>query len=116
MLFFYRIASGFLKLGKAHLGTLWVLLEDALVGLLPLLQNVLQAVIGLSLRSLDQITNLQAFLSQFYDTLVVLGKDFTLAHLKLLQVALLFSCERFLLARLSVYSLGQDALLLVQVL
>ena len=83
---------------------------------MPLGKDVLQAVIGLSLRPLDQITNLQAFLSQLYDTLVVLGEDLALAHLKLLQIALLFGRKRLLLARLSVDGLCQDALLLVQVL
>ena len=74
----------FFQLGKAHLRALWVLLEDALVGLAPLVQDVLQAFVGLSLCSIDQVTDLEPFFSQLNHTLVVFCKDLTFAHLQLL--------------------------------
>ena len=83
---------------------------------MPLGEDILQAIVGLSLCPFNQVTDLKAFLTQFNDSFVVLGENLTLSHLKLFEVALFLSCQSFLLASLGVDGLSQDSLLLVELL
>ena len=110
------MSSSFFKLCEAHLGTFRVLLKYTFICLLPLVQDVLEPIISFSLCPINQVSNLETFLPKFNDTLVILCQDFALAHLELLQVPLLLCGESLLFACLGVYSLGQDALLLVEML
>lgn len=105
-----------LQLRKRHLRPFRVLLKNALISLIPFVEDVLKALISLSLGSLDQVTNLHALLSQLHHALVVLAQDLSLAHLELLEVTFFLGCQCLLLARLRVDRLGQDSLLLLQVL
>lgn len=82
---------------------------------MPLFQDVLQAIVCFGLRTFDQVTDLEAFLPQLNNSLVVFGKDFTLSHLKLLEIPLFFGGQCLLFPSLGVDSLRQDPLLLLQV-
>lgn len=53
-----RVPRSFLKLSETHLRTFRVLFEDSLIGLLPLVEDVLQTVISLSLSPIDQVSDL----------------------------------------------------------
>ena len=110
------VPGSFLQLSEPHLGALGVLLEDSLVGFLPLLQNILETIICLSLGPFNQVADLEALLSQLNHAFVVLGQDLTFSHLKLLQITFLLCSERLLLPGLSVNRLRKDTFLLVQVL
>ena len=110
------LASSFLELSETHLRSLRVLLENPLVGFLPLGKDVLKAIISLSLRSFDQISDLKTFLAKFNNTFVILGQNLALSHLELLQITFLLCCECFLFPCLGVDSLCQNTLLLVQML
>ena len=62
----------FFQLCKAHIGTFWVLLEDAVVGLLPCFQDVVQSWFSFCLSTINQISDLEALFSEFNNSLVVL--------------------------------------------
>lgn len=67
------------KLSKVHLGTIWVLFENAFIGLLPLIQNVEEPLIGFRLCAVNEIPNLKSLLPQLGNTLVVLFENFRFA-------------------------------------
>ena len=110
------MSRSFLKLCKAHLGTFRVLLKDAFIRFLPLVEDGLEPVISFSLCPINQVSDLETFLPELNDTLVILRQYLALAHLKLLKVPLLFRSQSLLFTCLSVYSLGQYAFLFVEML
>lgn len=108
--------GSFFELRKTHLRTFRVFFEDTLIGLTPFIKDVLKAIVSFSLSPFDQVADLETLLSKLDYTLVVLGQNLTLPHLQLLQVAFLLRRQRLLLTSLGVNGLGQDSLLLLQVL
>ena len=113
---FHAGLRGFLKLCDTHGRAFRVLLQNALVRQVPLVQDVLQTIVGFSLGSFDQVTNLKTLLAKLNDALIVPLQDLTLSELQLLQVAPLLTHKCLLFPRLGINSLRQNPLLLLQVL
>ena len=71
----------FLKLCDAHGRAFRVFLQNALICQVPLVQDVLQTIVGFSLGSFDQVTNLETLLAKLNDALIVSLQDLTLSEL-----------------------------------
>ena len=83
---------------------------------MPLIKNVLQAIVCLCLGPFNQVSNLKTFIAKLTDTVVVLNQNFTFSLLKLLQVTLLLGQESVLFAGLCIDGLSQNSFLFVELL